>query len=277
MTLVVLAAGLGSRYGGDKQLDAVGPSGERLLEFTIFDAYRAGFRRVVLVIRPAVADAFDGVADRLPRDLTIEFVEQGPGAPTRTKPWGTAHAIVAAAHAARGPFASVNADDFYGADTFRVAAAALRDAARIGESAVIAFPARATLSRHGPVTRALLEIRGDRLVGIREQRALTADTAPADALVSMNCWIFTPAFVRQIEDVFGRFVRDNEGSEVAELPIPEAVERVIAGHDAIVRVRRTSGRWFGLTHAADRPEVKSRLQTLTDAGEYPSPLWMGTL
>jgi hypothetical protein len=292
VTLVVMAAGVGSRYGGFKQVDCVGPSGEMLLEYAVFDAWRAGFRRVVFIIRRELDGAFADLSAGLPPELEIVRVHQelealphGFTAAHRVKPWGTVHAVLAARDAINGPFACVNADDFYGAEAYRSGADACAIAAREHASTIIGFPLHRTLSQHGPVVRALCEVSEGWLTRIEELRGVirSGDGVTANGregqlrltggeIASMNFWIFPSAILEGLAAEFDAFLRQQGTDPSAELPLPDAVNGLV-GRGARVRVVEAPGPWFGLTHRQDRPAVSAGLRALTDAGEYPNPLW----
>ena len=291
-TLLVLAAGLGTRYGGFKQVDRVGPGGEVLLEYAVFDARRAGFHRIVFVIRRDLAPAFDALAHLLPPGLDVSCVYQdgerlpdGFAAPSRVKPWGTVHAVLSAHDASGGPYAIVNADDFYGATAYRLAFEAC-DEAREGTSTVIGLPLTRTLSDHGPVVRGICRVERGFLTQLDEVYAIQriADGAQGtDAggprrlngseLASMNFWVFPSSVFPQLKDRFVAFLSRRGGDASAELPLPEAVGELIQAGTIRVRAIEAPGPWFGLTHADDRPLAMAGLRELHARGEYPDPLW----
>jgi UTP-glucose-1-phosphate uridylyltransferase len=291
--LVVMAAGLGSRYGGTKQIEGVGPSGESLLEYAVFDARRAGFGRVVFIIREALRPAFEELVARLPKDLEIVLaVQSASDLPAwfppvdRPKPWGTVHAVLAARDAVTTPFAVVNADDFYGATAYDLASSACRSAERTGDYAMIGLRLDRTLSEHGPVVRGIPATEHGRVIGLYEVRGIErtprgivgrfpdGERALTGAEVaSMNCWVFTPAIFGDLSDLFDEFLREHGTDPTAESPLPEAIHDLVQSGRAGVTVDEAPGPWFGLTHADDRARVRDGLQALTDAGVYPAPLW----
>ncbi len=275
--LVVLAAGLGSRYGGLKQLEAVGPSGEALLDYAVFDAARAGFERAVFVVRHETVAAFHAhvarFRDTLEVKLAVQHVEDAPrGADVkgRRKPWGTGHAVLTAAPHVPGALVACNADDFYGAAAYAAAAGFLRDAAP-RTWGLVAYPAAETLSPAGPVNRAVCAMDGDGWLRDLEERPLTAGDAGPGELVSMNFWCFTNLVFEHLGEGFMDFAR--EASPDREYILPEAVRAAIAGGVARVRVLPARGRWFGLTHGGDLAGVRASLRALTDQGHYPAALW----
>jgi hypothetical protein len=278
--LVILAAGLGTRFGGDKQTTPLGPGGATLMEYSIFDAMRSGFGSVVIVVRAEMRDAMQRMLDerlrgRAPVHCVVQEMDAG-----RTKPWGTAHAVIAAAGAVPGPFVAANADDLYGRESFAALAEFLRAGAGspIPAHALAGFPLRDTLSDAGPVNRALCETDADGwLTDLREQagldRARVAALGIGDAFVSMNLWAFTHDIFRQLQDEFGAFRRSHSADHAAELYLPEAVRSLLRAERARVRVLRAGGAWCGVTYSADAPRVMAHLESLTARGVYPRDLW----
>ncbi len=295
LTLVVLAAGVGSRYGGPKQVDRVGPGGATLLDYAAFDAQRAGFERVVLVVREGTEEQMrEAVGERIARHVPLAYAVQAGGAgfvppAGRTKPWGTGHAALAAAPLVDGPFAVINADDFYGPGSYRVLAEFLRrpPAGPVPEFAIVGFPLVTTLSPDGPVSRGVCAVDEQGfLVSIREVLRLVREgedardlEAPPPGLipgrtpVSLNFWGFTPALVPALEDGFRRFLAQNAGSVTAEYFLLSAVQSLVDAGKARVRVLGGGGPWGGLTHPGDRPRLVALLESLHAEGAYPSRLW----
>ena len=297
-TLLILAAGMGSRYGGLKQMDPVGPSGEIVLDYSIFDALRAGFGRVVFVIRRDIEAAFrEQVAAKWEARIPCAFAFQeladlpeGFAVPAeRAKPWGTAHAIRAGRRDITGPFAAINADDFYGASSFR----ALADffAAKPGPAAhaMVAFRLGQTLSEHGSVSRGVCLCGDDRLLtGIQERTKITRhadrslwdepDGGPAVRLtgeepVSMNCWGFMPSMFGELDAAFDTFLRGEGGqSPKAEFTIPSVVDGLIRSGRGTVKVLDTPSRWFGVTYREDKQTVQASIRALVETGDYPRAL-----
>lgn len=296
--LVLLAAGMGSRFGGMKQLAAVGPSGETLMDYSIYDALRAGFTSAVFVIRPEMEEAFREFAagrygsrlDFTTAHQRLDRVPHGIVVPEgRVKPWGTAHAVLAAADAVSGPFAVINADDFYGADAWQALAAFLHDGpeeAGPPRFALTGYRIGETLSESGGVNRGVLRVEEDGMLasveevhdivrgpaGLRGSVAGRERTVPDDALVSMNMWGFTPAVFPILERGFHRFHAEGDAQR-SEYLIPTVIREAIAGGEARVRVLDPGGAWFGITYPADTGPVSDALRTLVANGDYPSPLF----
>jgi MobA-like NTP transferase domain len=301
--LVILAAGLGSRFGGLKQVAPVGPGGELIVEYSAHDARRAGFGRVVFVIRRDLERDFRAaIGRRLEGRMDVAYAFQEladvppPHAPPagRTKPWGTGHAVLAAAAAVRGPFAVINADDFYGAAAYRALAAHFRGADPAGpgavrpEYALVGYPLRQTLSEHGSVNRGLCRVdAAGRLTGLDE--VLKIERTPdgrarhplpgggwqplnGDEIVSMTCFGFGPALFGQLRELFAAFLDRQGRSETAEFYLPVAVNDLMAAGRAAVRVLHADGRWFGVTHREDLPAVRAAVAELIAGGEYPDRL-----
>ena len=301
-TLLILAAGMGSRYGGLKQLDPMGPAGETLLDYSIFDARRAGFDRVVFVIRRDFEAQFRAeVGARFERQVDVGYAFQSltdlPGGfqtpAAREKPWGTGHAIWSARDAVRAPFAAVNADDFYGRDAYRILAgffAGNPPSAGDGSArfAMAGYQLDRTLSAHGSVSRGVCVVDpGHRLLTVQEHTGIargadgtiraTPPAGPAIDLtgrepVSLNFWGFTPAIFPLLEAGFEQFLRARLEEPKSEYYIPAAVTEMIVSDQATVDVLPTSATWFGVTYRDDKPLVTTALAELTRAGEYPADL-----
>jgi len=300
LTLLVLAAGLGSRYGGFKQIAPLGEGGEIALDYALFDAWRAGFTEAVFVVRPELETPLrQHLADRLADRLKVRFVYQrledlpaGLAAPPgRAKPWGTGHAIWAARDAVTGPFAAINADDFYGPASYRALAAFLAGGGS-GEAplrfAMVGFPLEKTLSPHGAVSRAVCEVDpAGCLAGITEHPHIRRTPSgivsgrpdgpeiplSGGETVSMNMWGFTPAVFPALGNLFTEFLETRRGDPGAEFYIPAAVGQLIQRGICLLSVLPTTEEWFGLTFPADRPDVQARLARMTATGRYPVPLW----
>lgn len=293
-----MAAGAGSRFGRAKQFEPVGPAGETLLEYAAFDARRSGFGRMLCVIRRALEEDFDRIARAMPADFPAASVVQDPDAlpaglarPSgRTRPWGTVHAVLAARAAVRGPFAVINADDFYGRRAYRLAIDACGAAAR-GEAAILCLPLEETLSPHGAVARAICVADGEGRVRHVEEvlqvergtDGLSGRTTDGKArrltgreLASMNFWVFPDTIFAGLEEQFAGFLRAHDRDLAAELTLPDAVGALVVSGALTVRAHQVPGPWFGLTHERDRDGVVQALRRIVEAGEYPSPLWSRT-
>lgn len=299
-TLFVLAAGMGSRYGGLKQLDGVGPQGQTIMDYSIYDAIRAGFGKIVFVIRRDIEDAFrEKILSRyeghIPVEVVFQAVDKLPEGYTvpegRTKPWGTNHAVLMAADAIKEPFAVINADDYYGRDAFAVVGkflANLPEGSK-GKYCMVAFDLGNTMTENGSVSRGVCTADADgHLASVTERTAIqytpdgritftdengTAQYPPADTPVSMNLWGFTPDYFDYSKREFRRFL-DAQGSELkSEFYIPTAIDTLIHNGEATVDMLRTTSRWTGVTYPEDRPMVVERLADLHAAGEYPDTLF----
>ncbi len=296
-TLLILAAGLGSRYGGLKQLDPIGLHGETIIDYSVFDAARAGFGKVVFVLRREIADAFAArVGSRAAVMIDVDYAFQDTGdlpagvdpPAGRVKPWGTGHAVLAARHLITEPFAVITADDFYGRRAHETAAAFLGglDDTGAADYGMVGYRLANTLSEFGGVSRGLCRVGGagelERVVetlDIRRQAGVirgTADgrevTLSGEEIVSMTFWAFTPAVFGQLEALFAEFLRERLDEPAAEFYLPSAVNALVAGGRARVAVLDCDATWFGVTYRPDKPRVQRHLLDLIDAGVYPSPL-----
>ena len=265
-TLVVMAAGLGSRFGGTKQLAQVGPNGEAFLDFAIIDARGAGAKRVVIIVRSDIeADVQRHFETRggLPSDLDVTYVRQDEHGPSRPKPWGTAHAVLSAAKAVSGPFVVCNADDYYGPAAYAALAQAI-DGMTENQAWLCGYHLDHTLPAEGAVTRGVCQVDGDRLVGIVEQEGISrADSRfPEDTIVSMNLWAFSPAFFDALRDGYSRFLKGHGDSPTAEYLLPTVVATEMETGALTVRVVTTNETWIGVTNPDDleiaRAALKSR-------------------
>ncbi len=294
-TLVVLAAGMGSRYGGLKQVDPVGPSGEAILDYSVFDAVRAGFGKVVFIIRHDFEAEFKEKVGRkyeglIPVEYAFQDINDLPEPyqvpEGRTKPWGTAHATRAARTVVGEPFAVINADDFYGRDAFAKLAAYLM-AAKPMEFAMVGYKLELTLSENGSVARGICDVDAEgNLKGVTEMTKLVraGETAenredpenpvkvPLDARVSMNLWGFTPELFAELEARFPKWLAENGAKEKSEWYIPFVVDELIHEGKASCKVLPTDSSWFGVTYREDKPFVMAEIAKLVDAGEYPRSL-----
>jgi len=288
-TLVVLAAGMGSRYGGLKQMEPVGPSGEFLLDYAVYDALRAGFGRFVFVIRDDIAADFESVVmQRLRRGGRMETVFQSVAdlpagwvvPPDRRKPWGTGHAVLAAAARVSGSFAVINADDYYGPRAYAALGGFLRETqADPCAYAMVGFVLARTLSPHGAVSRGVCRTDGaGRLTQVTETTDLAAETLVARGLtgaepVSMNAWAFKPSLFPYLEREFVRFLDRSADRSADEFYLPEVVNGLVRSGEATVRVLRTPEAWMGITNPKDRERVVKEIAALVEAGVYPRALW----
>jgi hypothetical protein len=299
--LVVLAAGIGSRYGGLKQMDPMGPAGEVILDYSVFDALRAGFGRIVFVIRRDIEEDFRRLlGKRFERRAEVRYAMQGLdslpagySAPAgRSKPWGTGHAALCAAGAVDGPFAVINADDFYGAESFRVLADFLANPAPAADGrdsfAMVGFRLDRTLSENGTVSRGVCTTDTDGfLVSVEELTAIgrtgngicnrEADGSSrplrGDMPVSMNYWGFTPPAFAHLGRLFAEFL-DAHGRDLKkEFYLPAAVDSLVREGKVRVKVIPTTASWFGITHREDKPLVMEAIRSLVQSGAYPDPLW----
>ncbi|MDP9143970.1 MAG: NTP transferase domain-containing protein [Actinomycetota bacterium] len=270
-TLVVLAAGLGSRFGGNKQVAAIGPGGRPLLAYGIHDAARAGFARAVVVTRAELEPSLRTILSGA--DLPLEFTFQAtrPG-----RPWGTGHALLAAKGVVHEPFMVVNADDFYGAGTYRVLAEFLTSAAgvdSVAAGALATFPLGVTLSADGPVNRGVCRTEdGTWLAGIEEVRGVVAGQRewPGDTPVSLNCWGFTPAIFPLVQQRFTAYLGAAPGEPDGEFMLPRAVNDLMDLGQLRVRLLQATGPWIGLTWPGDAPRAAADLARMTAAGDYPA-------
>ncbi|MCQ2379184.1 MAG: NTP transferase domain-containing protein [Victivallaceae bacterium] len=299
LTLVVLAAGMGSRYGGLKQLDQLGPSGETIMDYSIFDAMRAGFNRIVFVIRRDFEEEFKRVVGaRYAGHVRVEYAFQKlddlPGNFTvpegRQKPWGTGHAVYAARHLLTTPFAVINADDFYGADSYRQLAGYLsapKAAPGRIRGCIAAFILRNTLSENGSVSRGICSSCDGNLVNVvehtkifrRDGRIVSAQEDGSEVFftgeepVSMNSWGFMPEIVGELESRFEEFLRLRGKEMKSEFYLPALVDSLIKADKAEIAMRQSADNWFGVTYREDRPLVQAALKQLVDTGKYPRSLF----
>lgn len=297
-TLLVMAAGLGSRYGGIKQIAPVGPGGEAILEYSVYDALRAGFEKIVFVIRKDLEKDFNEVfGNKFRNRAEIEFVFQELGKipegfiipEGRIKPWGTGHAVLMAKDVVKTPFAAINADDYYGIDAFNNMANFLKKQENFNtEFAMVGYLLGNTMSEHGSVSRGLCSVdRQKMLLNVTEYTKICytrngiediADETKkiqlkGEDVVSMNFWGFTPAFFTSLEKLFSLFLQDNINNLKSEFYIPSVVDALIKSGQARVKVLNSNDAWFGITYPEDKPLVQQKLRELTDKGIYPESLW----
>lgn len=296
-TLLILAAGIGSRYGGLKQVDGMGPNGESILEFSVFDAIRAGFGKVVFVIRKDIEAAFrEKVGRRIEPHVRVEYAFQEmdtalewlPQAPKREKPWGTGHAILSARDYLQEPFVAVNADDFYGAAAFQSIGDFLRRDCAPDRYGMVAYRIGNTLSENGAVSRGVCSVSAEGLLtdvtertkierfddGIHYtdeagERHFLADNTP----VSMNFWGFHPTVIGEIAAQFRAFVEANMEAPRAEFYIPRVVNNLIESGRVHCSVMFSENQWYGVTYPEDKDTVQQALAGMVRAGAYPGPLW----
>lgn len=295
--LVVMAAGVGSRFGGLKQLEPVGPSGEKVMDYSLYDAKRAGVERVVFVIRKDFERVFhEQVGSRFARWMEVDYAFQEldllpegfplPG--DRVKPWGTAHAILAAGARVQKPFLAINADDFYGCRAFERLVGFLEEPGAPDAYAMVAFQMANTLSEHGTVARGVCEVGPDGLLrSVKEHTGLESagsevrEQGKDGAIlrftgrepVSMNFWGFRPSIFEHLRERFAGFLAAQGHDPKAEFYIPTVVDQLIREGRATIRVLETPDRWFGVTYREDKASVVARIQDLVRTGEYPGSLW----
>ncbi|MFW5916366.1 MAG: nucleotidyltransferase family protein [Bacteroidota bacterium] len=299
-TLLILAAGMGNRYGGLKQIDRFGPNGEALIDYTMYDAIRAGFNKIVFLIREDFEKAFRKRFEPQLNDQNVEiqyayqhiYKQKYPMSVKRTKPWGTGEAVLACRDAIDEPFAVVNADDFYGISAMQTLDDFLGGLSENSEGnfAMVAYYLKATLSRYGKVARGIIQTDdNDHLVDIHEYKNIQYDSNgyitgesamtgkqkyfSPDTMVSMNLWGFTPDIFDHLEQLFSEFLQDYGDSVSAEFYLPEAVSQMLAKKQATTKVFRTRGNWFGVTYREDKQIAIREIRAMIDAGKYPQVLW----
>ncbi len=295
-TLLILAAGMASRYGSMKQTEGFGPSGETIMDYSIYDAIRAGFGKVVFIIRKDFAEGFkNNFEPKLKGKIETAYVYQeldsflnGLMVPEgRTKPWGTGHAVLCAKNAIQEPFAVINADDFYGKDGFAKAAQFLTQQCDEKNYAIIGYELAKTLSEHGTVSRGVCDVDANGvLLEINERTKIYREgdkiiyedneakrEVPFNSSVSMNFWCFHSNLFSNTEKLFHQFVKDNSQNIKAEFFIPIPAADFVKNQAGTIRVIPCSSQWFGVTYKEDAPSVKASLDKLIEEGEYPSSLW----
>lgn len=298
-TLLVLAAGMGSRYGGLKQIDQVGPSGETIIEYSVYDAIKAGFGKVVFVIRRSIEEAFkEALGNKFAGLIEVDYAIQEidvkidgiDNMPKREKPWGTGHAVLVAASKINAPFAVINADDFYGSGAFKALATftqKLQDKNGY-EYAMVGYVLKNTLSDYGSVSRGVCETNDENhLIGVTERTKIQAENGtiyftddsgqkhelPDNTVVSMNFWGFTPSIFNELRKQFIDFVAQNTDNPKAEFYIPLVVNNMIVNDMATIEVLTCEDKWFGITYKEDKEIVKKAFSQFVSRGVYPSPLW----
>ncbi|WP_430810451.1 MULTISPECIES: nucleotidyltransferase family protein [unclassified Carboxylicivirga] len=295
-TLLILAAGMGSRYGGLKQMDELGPHGESIIDYSVYDAIEAGFEKVVFVIREDFAEAFKARFEpRLAGKIKTEYVYQdlnklpaGFNVPEgREKPWGTGHAILMAKDAIKEPFAIINADDFYGREAYKQVVDFMNTSKSASEYAMVGYALKNTLSEHGTVSRGVCETNADDLlrkvvertkIGCEgdkiffyegdEKTELTGNEA-----VSMNFWAFKPEYFQHLESAFVDFLKEKGQEMKSEFYFNSVADAMIQKGEATTKVIRTDAKWFGVTYKEDKPMVQDKLNKLIADGIYPEKLW----
>lgn len=295
-SLLILAAGMASRYGGMKQIEAFGPDGETIMDYSIYDAIRAGFGKVVFVIREEFAEQFKAIFEpKLKGKIETAYVYQHLDAhldgysrlSTRTKPWGTAHAVLCSTDSIAEPFAVINADDFYGRDAFEKAYTFLTHGCTEHNYAIIGYQLKQTLSSHGTVNRGVCSVNDSgNLTGVVErlniaekggeilaEDGLEPKLLSYNTIVSMNFWCFHPSVFEYSSVLFQEFLKERGAEEKSEFFIPLVADRFMNETDGKVEVIPTSAIWFGVTYKEDAPAVKEAIGTLLDIGEYPAGLW----
>ena len=285
-----MAAGMGSRYGGLKQLDAIGPSGETIIDYSVYDAIKAGFTKVVFIIRKDFEQEFKSkITDKYEGQIQVEFAFQDlndlPDEFTcpegREKPWGTGHAILSARNVINEPFVAINGDDFYGRESFKVVADYYRKGAN--SFSMVAFKLDKTLSSFGGVTRGLCTVNDEKLntvietadlektdYGVSSNRDIELDGSEP---VSMNVWGFTPILFKYLEEKFVEFLSENGTEMKSEYLIPSVVNELIQSGQETVHVLRSGATWFGVTYKEDKPFVEGEIEKLVNKGEYPGKLF----
>lgn len=297
-TLFILAAGMGSRYGGLKQLDGLGPNGETIMDYSVFDAIRAGFGKIVFVIRESFADDFKKIVlakydNKVPCEVCFQSIDKVPEGctynPDRQKPWGTNHAVLMGKELIHEPFAVINADDFYGKESFEVLAQFLQSVEnKQGEYCMIGYRVVNTLSENGSVSRGVCETDAEgHLTGVTERTSIEAkggqivfaDENGKDVVlepntpVSMNMWGFTPEYFQYTEEGFRQFLAEHGQELKAEFYIPTLVNQLIHEGKASCKILDTPAKWFGVTYSDDRPQVVMKINKLIKSGVYPQKLF----
>ena len=295
-TLLILAAGVGSRYGGNKQIDGFGPKGETIMEYSIFDAVRAGFGKVVFIVREEILEMVKEVfLPRLQGKIEVDFVVQSlnshlPEAyfhPDRKKPFGTAHAVLCAKDVIQEPFAVINADDFYGKEAFDALGQFLSTEVHPALHCMVGYAVKNVLSENGTVSRGVCEVNGDnQLVGMVERTSIAMEGTKIisrgddelleihpDTPVSMNCWGFHPSFFEATETLWSDFLAANHENLKSEFYIPMVANTLIQENQAAIEILEGGKVWFGVTYPEDKASVIDMLQKLHTSGDYPEKLW----
>lgn len=295
-TLLILAAGVGSRYGGNKQIDGFGPKGETIMDYSIFDAIRAGFGKVVFIVREQILDMVKEVfVPRLEGKIEVDFVVQSLTSnlpdvyfhPDRKKPFGTAHAVLCAKDVIKEPFAVINADDFYGKEAFDALGKFLSSEVQPALHCMVGYALKNVLSDNGTVSRGVCEVNeANQLVGMVERTSIAREgdkiisrgdgevlEIHADTPVSMNCWGFHPSFFEATENLWSDFLAANHEDLKSEFYIPMVANTLIQEKKAAIEILEGGKVWFGVTYPEDKDSVIEMLQKLHASGEYPDKLW----
>jgi len=295
-TLLILAAGVGSRYGGNKQIDGFGPKGETIMDYSIFDAIRAGFGKVIFIVREQILDMVKEVfVPRLEGKIEVDFVVQSLTSnlpdvyfhPDRKKPFGTAHAVLCAKDVIKEPFAVINADDFYGKEAFDALGKFLSSEVQPALHCMVGYALKNVLSDNGTVSRGVCEVNeANQLVGMVERTSIAREgdkiisrgdgevlEIQADTPVSMNCWGFHPSFFEATENLWSDFLAANHEDLKSEFYIPMVANTLIQEKKAAIEILEGGKVWFGVTYPEDKDSVIEMLQKLHASGEYPDKLW----
>ncbi|HOO18864.1 MAG TPA: sugar phosphate nucleotidyltransferase [Paludibacteraceae bacterium] len=297
-TLLILAAGMGSRYGGLKQLDGIGPHGETIMDYSIYDAIKAGFRKVVFVIRKSFEKEFNELIIKKFKNLIdVEVVFQDLDkipegytySPRREKPWGTNHAVLMAKDVIHEPFGVINADDFYGKESFEILSNFLQSVTdKKDEYCMIGYRIENTLSENGPVSRGICIVNeNNELIDVVERTSIQEKggaiiyldengrevSIPPETIVSMNMWGFTPDYFNYSLEYFKKFLEENSQNIKAEFYIPTVVNQLIHEKKIICKVLNTPSKWFGVTYAEDKPQSILKINELIRKGIYPEKLF----
>jgi UTP-glucose-1-phosphate uridylyltransferase len=296
-TLLILAAGMGSRYGGLKQIDGIGPNKEPIIEYSIYDAINSGFGKIVFVIRREFEDAFRSRFDKFCSRIEIKYAFQqvniniaGINTVERTKPWGTSHAVLVAKDLINEPFAVINADDYYGAESFKLIYDFLTLHCTPSLMAMVGYTLHNTLSEYGTVNRGICNVDSENnLVDVIERTKISAQNGSINfnvggdeplgevdrnASVSMNYWGFHPSFFEELEKGLHAFMKTNSQNSTAEYYIPNIVTDMIVSKQIAVRVIPTNDNWFGVTYKEDKPMAVATINKYIAAGVYPKNLWL---
>lgn len=293
MTLLLMAAGSGSRYGKLKQFDDLGPTGEFLMEFAIFDAIKNNFDHIVVITKKEnVSFLEEHLNSQLPKHIKLDVLAQElTDLPEgvlftgeRKKPWGTAHAVWTARNVINGSFAVINADDFYGQSAYANAAKFMQNHANDNSYALLGYTLKDTLSEHGSVSRGVCMVEGDNLTSVEERLELEVEkdtvkdrqsgkTFTGDEQVSMNFWVCKPSLFDKIESEFRLFLRDEDRIANSELYLPITIQKMLQAGEVSVKLVPSGGDWFGVTYASDKEKATNSLQDKTNKNKYPSPLW----